>query len=301
MLAFFGDSPSLITAPGDGSKFVRYEPAIEAEALYEVFAWWVASGNRAQDAPYVIKHTGGVDTVRADQTANGSSWQFLGRYVLDASSQVTISDAATEGNFVVADAVRFSNFESDFSIDNLKAVNDSLDIKADSTALVNVLANDEKLTLSDIHINIITAPAKGVASVNADQSISYTADSTASGADEVVYALCYGDQGLFCDQASIIIDIEGKNDPITSVNTTEVASFKIYPNPTAGKLMVDHGILSGAIAIRLLSLSGKALMYKELNATTSTIELDVSDMPKGLFLLELSNSKHRFIKKVAIK
>ena len=298
---FYGESPSLITAPGNGSKFVSYEPAIEAEALYEVFGWWVASSNRAKDAPYIIDHVGGTDTVRADQVANGSTWQFLGRYLLDENTKLTVSDVATQGDFVVADAVRFSNYESSFSIEGLSATTDSLELKAGNTATINVKENDKRLGLSDINISIKTNATKGMAALNDDQSISYSADSTASGADEITYELCYGSLGLFCDEGKVIIAIEGIDQPPVTANKSRAERLKIYPNPAGDILKVEHGLASGALEIRVMSFSGKILLEEHFANPTALIELNVSGLPQGLFLLELSQGKNRFMKKVAIK
>ncbi|MBK6679645.1 MAG: hypothetical protein IPG53_06245 [Ignavibacteriales bacterium] len=33
-------------------------------ASYDVYAWWTAASNRASDAPYIIKHKFGRDTVK---------------------------------------------------------------------------------------------------------------------------------------------------------------------------------------------------------------------------------------------
>lgn len=298
---FFGESPSLITAPGNGSKFINYKPGIEEEALYEVYGWWVASGNRAEDAPYIIEHLGGVDTVRADQTANGSTWQLLGNYLLNSESALTISDVATAGSFVVADAVRFSNFVSSFDISALEAKPDTLAIAAGEEATINVLANDELLGLSDINISIKANASQGVGSLSNENAISYTADSTADGNDEIIYELCYGSNGQFCDEGILTITIEGIEEPPVTANKNSFDQFKIYPNPAKSSLRIEHQMTSGSVSIRLLSLNGEIMLDKQFTNPDASIGLNVSQLPQGLYVLELSKGNRRFMKKVAIQ
>lgn len=104
---FWGETKSLLHSPGTGANFVRFRPLLPV-AKYEVFAWWVAAFNRCI-TPILIHHRDGCDTVRVDQTRNGSKWNSLGFYYFtgDSAEQVLVSDAATQGSYVVADAVRF--------------------------------------------------------------------------------------------------------------------------------------------------------------------------------------------------
>jgi hypothetical protein len=78
------------------------------EAEYEVYAWWVAGPDRSEDAPYIIYHKNGIDTVRVDQTINGSFWNIIGNYTFTgtASDMIKITDGGTTGGNICADAIR---------------------------------------------------------------------------------------------------------------------------------------------------------------------------------------------------
>lgn len=105
---YWGTTPALLHPRGDGASLVRFAAGVPA-GDYEVYAWWVAAFNRCTDTPMVVQHAEGRDTVRVDQTGNGSRWQRLGRFAFagDPSEAVLVSNAATAGEFVVADAIRF--------------------------------------------------------------------------------------------------------------------------------------------------------------------------------------------------
>ena len=113
---YYGTTPALLNEAGTGESYAEFLPVLGGTAEYEVYGWWVASTNRASDTPYIIKHADGEDTVRVDQSKNGSSWQLIGKYNFsgDGSESVIISDNSSAGpqKFVVADAVRFVSYDS---------------------------------------------------------------------------------------------------------------------------------------------------------------------------------------------
>ncbi|GAB4130636.1 MAG: hypothetical protein Fur0015_04540 [Ignavibacteriales bacterium] len=111
---FYGTTASLLNIKGDGSNFYEFKPNLKGYAEYEVYGWWVASSNRCSDTPFIINHASGTDTVRINQQINGSSWQLIGKYNFGISENenVIISNAATTGTYVVADAVRFLSYDS---------------------------------------------------------------------------------------------------------------------------------------------------------------------------------------------
>lgn len=114
LAGFWANTPAMIAAKGTGASSVTFTPNLYKAGEYDVYAWWVAASNRAKDAPFIIKHKNGIDTVRADQTLNGSKWVRLGAWEFtgDSTDQVIIGDFCTLGDYVVADAIRFLSFDS---------------------------------------------------------------------------------------------------------------------------------------------------------------------------------------------
>ncbi len=113
---YYGDTPSLITLGGDGSKTVTYNADLPGSSDYELYGWWVSSSNRSKRAAYVVLHANGRDTIRADQSTNNSQWVKLGEFEFSGtnSDKVIISNAGgDENNYVVADAIRFVAIEKE--------------------------------------------------------------------------------------------------------------------------------------------------------------------------------------------
>lgn len=115
---YYGNSKSLLIAKGTGSNYIKYNLFLPTENKYDVYAWWVSASNRCSDTPYIINHKNGVDTVKIDQTKNGSSWQKIGTYIFksDSTSFIKISDAAKIGTYVTADAIKVISSESPTSV-----------------------------------------------------------------------------------------------------------------------------------------------------------------------------------------
>ncbi len=105
---FYGSSKSLLLGKGSGLNYINYNLNIAEEKKYELYAWWVSASNRCADTPYIINNKTKADTVKVDQTKNGSTWQKLGVYTFkaDSTSWIKITDGATIGTYVTADAIK---------------------------------------------------------------------------------------------------------------------------------------------------------------------------------------------------
>ncbi len=110
-------SPAWQVPGGDGSSKVEYYPDLK-NAIYEVFGWWPATENNAEDTPYSIMHSEGTTVVRVNQKTNNAEWVSLGEFQFTGTDndQVVISNDTTDcvqqgGHYcdylVVADAIRF--------------------------------------------------------------------------------------------------------------------------------------------------------------------------------------------------
>jgi hypothetical protein len=104
----YGGTGSWLSERINGSRSVTYNPTL-LTTEYEVFGWWSASFNRATDTPYIIRHKNGETTVRVNQSQRNAQWVSLGKFEFTgtANDQVRITNGATAGTYVVADAIKF--------------------------------------------------------------------------------------------------------------------------------------------------------------------------------------------------
>ncbi len=129
---YWGGTPAQLNPRGTGDSYAHFRPNLPQMSEYEVYAWWVAAPNRCLDTPFIIHHMNGIDTVRMDQTTQGSSWNLLGSFTFsgDTSDAVQISNLATSGDFIVADAIRFVSFDTTITVGISSENNSALPLKA---------------------------------------------------------------------------------------------------------------------------------------------------------------------------
>ncbi len=100
-------------ATGDGPAEISWKTDIPESGWYEVYTWVVNYWNGATNAPYVVSHFNGSDTVRVNYRVPGySGWYKLGDYYLEAGSGKTVVQLSNHdtGTYpVFADAVMILN------------------------------------------------------------------------------------------------------------------------------------------------------------------------------------------------
>lgn len=108
-----------------GGKSVRYIPNIPTVGLYDISVRWTADDNRPENTPFTVQAADGTASFLADQTQAGGMWHTLGSFVMSEGSEneVVLSTEGTNGKYVIADAVRFTESELyEVIIDNSDSV-----------------------------------------------------------------------------------------------------------------------------------------------------------------------------------
>ncbi|MCU7906965.1 MAG: hypothetical protein KZQ76_14220 [Candidatus Thiodiazotropha sp. (ex Epidulcina cf. delphinae)] len=98
----------------DGSAKAVYRPNIPENGEYYVFAWWSEASAqwRPTNAPFVVNHARGSETLLVDQTTNGpggGKWNCLGgpyQFNKGTDGYIEINDNANH-KWIVADAMKF--------------------------------------------------------------------------------------------------------------------------------------------------------------------------------------------------
>lgn len=109
-----GGSDRLITTAANETARATWTPTIAASGDYDVYVAYTRNGNlRANDAHYIVRHSGGSSHFRVNQELHGWVWVHLGRFHFDAGQDplraavVLANDSSEPGQTVSADAVRF--------------------------------------------------------------------------------------------------------------------------------------------------------------------------------------------------
>jgi len=111
---FWGSSPAIYSNSGDGSATVVYQLNLPKMGTYDIFAWWTAASNRASNTPFYVYHKNGADTLRLNQSINGTMWNKIGTFVFNGTEmdKIVVSNFAETGKVVIADGIRILSGDS---------------------------------------------------------------------------------------------------------------------------------------------------------------------------------------------
>ncbi len=97
------------------------------------------------------------------------------------------------------------------------------------------------------------------------------------------------------DSTCTNINVDDTSDPTASI-FSEKANFKlnIYPNPTTNHLNVVLPETNSANNIIIYDAIGKAVLFEKRTSETNLIQVDVTHLPEGIYILQLINEKNEF-------
>ncbi|MCX6352374.1 MAG: T9SS type A sorting domain-containing protein [Bacteroidetes bacterium] len=79
---------------------------------------------------------------------------------------------------------------------------------------------------------------------------------------------------------------------ITSIKALENASpvFSIYPNPAKTELNINLSKPAIIASIQIINMLGQVMLSETVNADGNNLKLNISNLPKGIYLLKLSTN-----------
>ena len=81
-----------------------------------------------------------------------------------------------------------------------------------------------------------------------------------------------------------------------SAENHNISSYNLYPNPVRGIINIEGVELNKNTRLTLFNSIGQILFVKQLN--DSKTSLDVSNLPKGIYFIQLQNDKYIEFEKV---
>ncbi len=87
----------------------------------------------------------------------------------------------------------------------------------------------------------------------------------------------------------------GVNDP------TDNSLLSVFPNPTSDILQLSLPADKSIETINVMDYSGKNVLHFAPNASSSTAEIDMSDMTAGIYIIQLKSKDQVFVKKVVVQ
>ncbi len=87
----------------------------------------------------------------------------------------------------------------------------------------------------------------------------------------------------------------------TSSGVNSEKSVVIYPNPTGDVLNIEFATNGFADLLNIYDINGSLILQKNGFAHLGKLELDVSSLSKGIYLVEISSKKNRYSERIIIK
>ena len=124
-----------------------------------------------------------------------------------------------------------------------------------------------------------TAPATGSGGITF-----YAALNAANGNNTTSGDVIYNTNYTYTEDLSTGINNESQNN-----------SFSIFPNPSTDVLNIQMNN-TGAFEMTVLDLTGKQLMTENILSQTDTYKLDISILPKGVYIIQLKSENELLTK-----
>jgi hypothetical protein len=112
-------------------------------------------------------------------------------------------------------------------------------------------------------------------------------------------------KSLFCNDCSsaYLLDSNAANcSALGYIDRAQLAAFDISPNPCNGKFTITLDRSYGTIMkIDIYNMLGEIIYSVSPINTQNSCDMDLSMMPKGLYVINLNNGTHHYTKKILIQ
>ena len=92
------------------------------------------------------------------------------------------------------------------------------------------------------------------------------------------------------------------NNRSASISTFKASGIRLFPNPASDKVVLRLNFpLAQGTAITLYNILGREVMQVVLPAGKDELEINVSDLPKGIYIAEFVNASIKINKRLAVE
>ena len=80
-----------------------------------------------------------------------------------------------------------------------------------------------------------------------------------------------------------------------------MAGITLYPNPTVGEFTLERSELAGDVEVTVVDMQGQLLRATEWAAGEAELDMDLSDMASGVYMIRLNADEGARTMRVAIQ
>ena len=102
-----------------------------------------------------------------------------------------------------------------------------------------------------------------------------------------------------CGNGNSSFPLEVTVNPSVGIQDPEITFLcKLYPNPSSGKVFLNTGTSLEDLTIEISSVCGNILLEKNLH---NGREIDLTDLPKGIYFIKIHSNSSAFFKKLVLQ
>ncbi|MBN4066058.1 PKD domain-containing protein, partial [Candidatus Amoebophilus asiaticus] len=219
-------------------------------------------------------------------------------------TDVEVSIKAGRDNAIVMYGVGFE-VELDGYIVNMSSVEmkyDSSWLGTDGVDMLTLDITDSDTSLGKVYGSLVRNDQNNTTGFGEIARLFFTINSDITNVDELLITLTTNGGGVLASGDSVVFN-SGNSDTI-SINgvpksTIEIGSFKLYPNPSNGNVTLDLPIVNDEYHISLYSIIGEEV-YSFEYLSGGKIELDMNDLPNGVYVVHVTTSKMIYQQKLQL-
>ena len=95
---------------------------------------------------------------------------------------------------------------------------------------------------------------------------------------------------LILESHDVIVNVSG-----VGIIDNDITDFRIYPNPVKDKLCIQKALTSETTHITIFNTSG--MIVRNIDSRSEHIQLNVSDLPSGIYLINIIQNGEALSKK----
>jgi hypothetical protein len=114
-----------------------------------------------------------------------------------------------------------------------------------------------------------------------------------------------GNTGAWSNNAGLgdaTLSNEEVSAPLSVNDIEDIKNLNIYPNPAKDHFVIQTADLNLENArVEVLSLSGQTILVQQITTTQSTVEVNISSLTSGLYLVRLISNDSNFVAKLIVE
>lgn len=87
---------------------------------------------------------------------------------------------------------------------------------------------------------------------------------------------------------------------VSSINENGTGMINVYPNPSQEKIIIENDLNNQIKEIRLVDVTGKTVKSITDNLASKKINVNISDMSKGIYFVDIKATNGNVVKKIVI-